>query len=205
MRKRRGYRLGKRAERAAATRRRIVEATITLHDEQGITGTSFRDVAQRAGVSPATVLRHFPRMERLIQACGELSDQLAPMPDEAVLVGARERGEALRLMALALFGWFEQVGSGLEHLQIDRRVLREVDEWLTDVDRRHRALVAAALGPDCDARTVAIVTAMTSHGAWRSLRDGGMDSAQAAAAVVRFVIGSLDFPVGRKPEKGTVH
>jgi AcrR family transcriptional regulator len=203
--KRRGYRLGKRAERAAATRRRIVEATITLHDEQGITGTSFRDVADRAGVSPATVLRHFPRMDRLIQACGELSDQLLPMPTEAVLVGARDRGEAVRLLARALFGWFDQIGRGLEHLQIDRRALPEVDAWLRSVDRQHRELVAAALGPTADASTLAIVTAMSSYGAWRSLRDAGMDAEQAAAEVARFVISTSASPMSLEPEPRRVH
>ena len=143
--KRRPYRLGKRAEAATATRRRILEATLTLHDEQGITRTSVRDVAGRAGVSPATVLNHFPRMGDLIQACGQLSDDLFPMPTEAVLVGAQDRTERVRLMAGALFTWWEQMGSGWEHLQVDRRTLPDVDAWLHDVDLRHRALVASAL------------------------------------------------------------
>jgi AcrR family transcriptional regulator len=203
--KRRRYRLGKRAETAAATRRHIVEATIALHDEQGITGTSVRDVAGRAGVSPATVLRHFPQMDELIAACGELTDQLWPMPDEAVLVGARDRVEAVRLLALALFAWYEPAARGLDNLQVDRRTLPRVDAWLRELDRRHRALVAAALGPGADDAAIALVTAMTSYGAWRSLRDAGMDPTRAAAEVARFVAGSSVNPDGLDPTKRRVH
>jgi AcrR family transcriptional regulator len=185
--KRRPYRLGKRAETATVTRRRILEATLTLHDEQGITRTSVRDVAGRAGVSPATVLNHFPRMGDLIQACGQLSDALFPMPTDAVLVGARDRPERVRLMAAALFNWWDQMGAGWEHLQIDRRTLPDVDGWLHEVDLRHRALVASALEIDVDDASVAIGAALTSFGSWRSLREGGMDIARAASHVARFL------------------
>lgn len=182
---RRTYRLGRRAEAAAATRRRIVEATLGLHDEQGITRTSIRDVAARASVSPATVLNHFPQMRDLVHACGQLSDQLFPMPTEAVLVGGRDATERMRLAAQALFTWWEQLAAGWDHLQVDRRTLPEVDAWLRDVDARHRALVAAALELDLTDPAVAIGTALTTFGAWRSLRDGGMDVAHAAAVVAR--------------------
>jgi len=203
--KRRPYRLGKRADSATATRRRILEATLTLHDEQGITRTSIRDVAGRAGVSPATVLNHFPRMGDLIQACGQLSDNLFPMPTDAVLVGARDRGERVRLLAEALFTWWEEMASGWEHLQIDRRTLPEVDAWLRDVDARHRALVATALGAAADDVSVAIGTALTSFGSWRSLRDAGMDVSRAAAQVARSVADSPVAAATHQIEKGRLH
>ena len=199
--KRRPYRLGKRADAAAATRRRILEATLTLHDEQGITRTSVRDVAGRAGVSPATVLNHFPRMADLVHACGRLSDELFPMPTEAVLSGAGDRFERVRLMASALFSWWEQVASGWEHLQVDRRTQPGVDAWLRDVDLRHRALVASALGDAAGDASVAIGTALTSFGSWQSLRRGGMDVAGAAAQVARFLSG----PDPSLRSKGRMH
>ena len=185
--KRRSYRLGKRADAATDTRRRILEATLNLHDEQGIVRTSVRDVAGRAGVSPATVLNHFPQMGDLIDACGRLSDDLFPMPTDAVLIGAHDRTERVRLMAVALFSWWDQMGSGWEHLQIDRRTLPDVDAWLRDVDLRHRSLVASALGVATGEAAVAIGTALTSFGSWQSLRAGGMDVARAAAHVARFL------------------
>ena len=184
-RNRRPYRLGKRAESAAQTHRRIVEATLQVHDEQGITRTTVRDVARRAGLSPATVLNHFPRMSDLIRACGQLSDELLPLPTDAVLVGAQDRVEAVRFAARAMFAWWDALGSSWDHLQVDRRSLVEVDAWLRDVDRRRRALVAEAAGSGAGASVVSVVTALTSRGAWISFRDGGLDVDGAAAEVAR--------------------
>jgi AcrR family transcriptional regulator len=179
---RRRYRLGKRAEAAAGTRRRIVEATLSLHDAQGITGTSVRDIAGRAGVAPATVLQHFPRMGELIQACGELSDQLAPMPTEAVFIGATTPAERIRRMVLALFEWWEQLGDGFDHLRIDRRYLPQVDAWVADVARSHRALARAAFA-GADAPKVALLVAVTTVDAWRALRDAGIGPQRAAGQI----------------------
>jgi AcrR family transcriptional regulator len=187
---RRRYRLAKRAESAAATRRRIVEATLGLHDEQGITGTSVRDVASAAGVAPATVLHHFPRMDDLIQACGELSNAMAPMPTEASLASAVDRSGRIRLMVAALFAWWEELGPGMDHLEVDRRTLPRVDAWLRDVAVRHRRLVAVALGAASEA-DLALATAMTSRGAWCSMRESGVATGEAAAAVARLIIDGI--------------
>jgi AcrR family transcriptional regulator len=188
--KRRGYRMGRRAESAARTRSRIVEATMAVHDEQGITRTSVRDVAARAGVAPATVLNHFPTMRELISACGAASDEQYPMPTEAVLVGARDHVDAVRLAARALFTWWEQIGPGWDHLQVDRRTLPEIEEWLRDVERQRRSLIATAAGPVASPAELTVLTALTSHGAWRSLRDGGLDIDRAATEVARTFTGS---------------
>lgn len=198
----RRYRLGKRAEAASATRRRIVEATLTLHDEQGIVRTSIRNVAGRAGVAPATVLQHFPRMDDLIHACGELSDAMAPMPTDVVLVGTMGRHDRIRAFAVSLFEWWEQLGPGWDHLQVDRRTLPRVDEWLIDVGQRHRELAAAALQTDIDAAATRLLTAITTNDAWRSLRDAGMDSRQAALQVSRLfgVEAEQSQPLATKPE-----
>lgn len=200
----RRYRQRRRAESAAATRRRIVEATIELHDEQGISGTSVRDVAGRAGVSPATVLRHFPEMDQLIHACGELSAQLVPMPTTAVLVGARDRRERIRRATTALFAWYERMARGWNHLQIDRERIPEVDRWLRDVDASHRRLMAEAIGRTAGSPAVAIGVALTSFGSWRSLHDARMGSARAAIHVARVIDGSLDEPAP-SAQKGRMH
>jgi AcrR family transcriptional regulator len=188
--KRRPYRLGRRGISARATRDRIVEATVGLHDEQGISSTTFRDVATRAGVSPATVLRHFPRMEELIRACGALSNELAPFPGPGVLAGATAARTRLHRAVVAIFAWYELVGSGLEHLQIDRRRLPAVDAWLMQVDDDHRSLIGLAIGREPRHERVTIVTALTSFGAWRSLTAAGHDSDRASRIIVRHVIGS---------------
>jgi AcrR family transcriptional regulator len=78
----RPYRMRRRAERLDDTRRRIVEATVELHGTVGPSGTTFLGVAERAGVTRATVYRHFPDEEALFAACSAhwLAQQVAPNP-----------------------------------------------------------------------------------------------------------------------------
>jgi AcrR family transcriptional regulator len=193
----RNYRLGKRGEAAAATRRRIVESTLVLHDEQGITRTSIRDVAGRAGVAPATVLHHFPRMDDLIRACGELSDAMAPMPHEAEVLAGVGAVDRLRLLVAALFRWWEQLGPGWDHLQVDRRYLPQVDAWLRSVRERHRQLAETAIGP-AGAEHVELVVAATGQGMWRSLHESGVRTDEAAARVASLLIAGLGLPEAPK-------
>lgn len=163
-----------------------------LHDEQGITGTSVRDVATRAGVAPATVLHHFPRMDDLIQACGDLSEAMAPMPTEAIFAGGGDRASRVLMLALELFAWWERLGtSGWNHLQVDRTALGQVDAWLTDVGNRHRQLVRLALGPNA-ASHVEVVRAMTSQGVWSSMQAAGIETREAAIEVAHLINRSLE-------------
>lgn len=169
-----------------------MEATLTLHDEQGITATSVRDVAARAGVVPATVLHHFSRMDDLIQACGELSNAMAPMPTEAIFAAGADRASRVRVLTLELFAWWERLGvSGWNHLQADRSALPRVDAWLNDVAERHRHLVRTALGSAAATR-VEVVKALTSQGVWSSMRAAGIENKEAAAEVALLINRSLE-------------
>lgn len=51
------------------TRARIRDAAIVRFSERGFTGTSLRQIAQDAGVSPALILHHFGSKEGLREAC----------------------------------------------------------------------------------------------------------------------------------------
>src|SRR5918994_6689252 len=81
----RKYDMSRRASAAAETRDRIVEATIALHGEQGIAATSYDDIAARAGVGVGPVYRHFPSLDELIPACGEITMQVLALPDPATM------------------------------------------------------------------------------------------------------------------------
>ena len=67
----RPYRMRARAEAAAETGRRILEATIDLHRERYFDQVSLEDIAERAGVTVQTVIRRFGSKERLIEAAAE--------------------------------------------------------------------------------------------------------------------------------------
>ena len=77
----RRYHLSQRAESQEETRRKIVEATIVLHETVGIARTTVTQIAERAGVSRLTVYRHFPDALALGRACSGLYWERNPLPD----------------------------------------------------------------------------------------------------------------------------
>ncbi|QCQ90241.1 TetR/AcrR family transcriptional regulator [Rhodococcus sp. SGAir0479] len=73
------------AERSAATREKLLDATIELLVEAGYSGTSSQAVTKRAGVSRGAQLHQFPTKESLVVAAvGHLVDKRM-----AELLGAR--------------------------------------------------------------------------------------------------------------------
>jgi len=62
----RAYDASRRTEQAQQTRRRILDAAVVLH-RQGI--TAYEPLAAAAGVSTATVRKHFPNKEAIFQGC----------------------------------------------------------------------------------------------------------------------------------------
>jgi AcrR family transcriptional regulator len=90
----RPYELKRRAERQDETRRRIVEATIELHQTLGPAATTVTQIAERAGVGRVTVYRHFPEPLDLDRACSGTYFARNPPPDPAAwrsLADPRER------------------------------------------------------------------------------------------------------------------
>ena len=77
----RTYRKARRAELEEATRRRITESAVALHERLGPAKTSITAIAERAGVRRSTVYRHFPDEEALFAACSSHFRALNPPPD----------------------------------------------------------------------------------------------------------------------------
>ena len=51
--------------------RRILESTITLFEQKGISGTTMEDIAQSAAVTRRTVYRYFPSKQAVLRAAAE--------------------------------------------------------------------------------------------------------------------------------------
>src|SRR5215470_19043989 len=79
----RGYVLRARAEQAAQTRARIVEAIMQLHQEVGPRNTTISAIADRAKVERLTVYRHFRDEAAMFAACSHRYLELNPPPDPA--------------------------------------------------------------------------------------------------------------------------
>lgn len=102
----RPYRLGKRAEGQATTRRRIVEAALDLHTTIGPLATTISAIAVRAGVERLTVYRHFPDEQSLYAACTAHYLSLHPPPDPRGWTAIRDPHQRLRRALVEQYGWF---------------------------------------------------------------------------------------------------
>ena len=106
----RKYSMDKRKAAAEETRRRILEATLALHSEKGIFGTSWKDIAQRADVSVNTVYKHFPSLDELVPACGELMYAITRPPSledaPRIFAGVSSLGERLGRLVEELFDFY---------------------------------------------------------------------------------------------------
>src|SRR5688500_12570201 len=113
----RNYDMSKRAAAVAQTRQRIVDATLELHGEQGIAATSWDDIAARAGVGVGTVYRHFPSLDELIPACGEITKQVVALPDPsrlpALFEDATEPAERIARLVRETFAIYERAARAL--------------------------------------------------------------------------------------------
>jgi AcrR family transcriptional regulator len=188
MKTRRRYELGRRAETAGETRRRIVEATFNLHSERGIAETSMKDIAERAGVSVGTVYHHFPSYADAIAACGAYTVEQAPAPTEAVFDGTRSRSRRVTMLVRALFAWYEKVPA-LESVRRDRHLSRDLEAFAREEVRNRRRLAAQAAGPGAGA---ALVSAFADVDVYRSLRREGFSTADAADQVAAALNLALD-------------
>lgn len=158
-----------RAELADATRRRIIEATLELHVEQGVVATSIRDIAARADVAPATVLRYFPGYDDVVAACGELVRERFPVPSADIFDGATTLEQRVGRLVVA---WFRFWADRPHHYSLlaDRDALPPLDAYLTEVEQQQRELCAATLAPSGAPRSAAnLLRAVTDYGVWRSL------------------------------------
>ncbi|MBM3561092.1 MAG: TetR/AcrR family transcriptional regulator [Alphaproteobacteria bacterium] len=192
---RRAYRLGRRAESAAATRQRLVEATFALHSERGVLATSMKDIAARADVSVGTVYHHFPTYDDAIQACGQHVLAVTRPPTPAIFDDCRSRAERMARLAEALFAFYERFPS-LEGARAERARVPLLDGWIRRWEDGVAALARLALG-EADIGRQRMVIALTDIAVWRTLTAGGLSTEDAAAEIACLIHGWLKRPAGR--------
>ncbi|MDQ4128826.1 MAG: TetR/AcrR family transcriptional regulator [Actinomycetota bacterium] len=185
----RAYRMGARAEAAAETGRRILQATIELYMERFYDQVSLEDVAERAGVTVQTILRRFGSKEQLVSAAAEAAGKRvrsqrdrAPVGDIAgavkVLVETyEEHGDRyLRLLAqeerVPAFRAVTDTGRAHHY------------EW---VERDFAPLLAGRNGPQRE-RLLAQLIAICDLYFWKLLRrDLGLSREQTELAITEAI------------------
>lgn len=179
----RGYRLGRRAESAEETRRRIVDATFQLHSEKGIGGTTLRDIAQRAGVAIGTVYNYFPQYDDVIVACGALAKQLAAPPTAAIFEPAKTADERVRLLVREVFAFYSRMPA-FEHVRAERSDFEPIEDFCREEETQRRFLIETAFrGSRAGRRVRALAFALLDFTTWQNLLASGLSQTAAVEEV----------------------
>ncbi len=181
-----------RARAYEATRERIVQATFEMHRTKGVAATTFSDVAARAGVAPATVLRHFPTMGDLITTCGAHVWEWLELPSpEAVFRGIETPSERLRCLVQEICGIYSRGEEPIEGGRRDRRVVPELDLFLRRLDDVLAQLVREGLAPlRPNEATLRLAMALLDYGVWQALRRRGLDETTVLTGLLECVLDS---------------
>jgi AcrR family transcriptional regulator len=185
----RRYQAPQRRAAADATRRRIVDAVIALHAEQGVTRTTYAQIAARADVAIPTVYNHFPALSDLLAACsGDVLAAAPPLGPE--ILGAADDLEG-RLAALARASCaFHRYAAPWLRWSVHEAVLMcEIAERFGSMAERRRRLIELALEPAFGRRPppalVALCDILLDFPAWQRLAREADDADQQAAVLAR--------------------
>jgi AcrR family transcriptional regulator len=188
----RKYSMDKRRAVVEATRQRIVEATLALHAEKGIFGTSWQDIAARADVSIATVYKHFPSLDDLVPACGELVQAITQPPSledaPVIFAGSESLEERLKQLISHLFDFYER---GAPYIEIDfrERQLPAVQEWEAQMQATVEGLTREALRfIEPDQRIVGAVSALLDFSTFKSFLQRDIQKDQAARILATILL-----------------
>ena len=180
----RKYTMDKRKAAVEETRQRILEATLALHSEKGIFGTSWQDIAHRADVSVGTVYKHFPSLDELVPACGELAYAIIRPPSledaPQIFAEANSLEERLGRLIEELYAFYER---GAPYIETDfqERRLPAVVEWEEYMRATIAGLVREALVcAEPDEHTVQSVSALLDFSTFKSFLDRDIQKEQAA-------------------------
>lgn len=163
----------------AATARRLMIAAVDAFAARGYHGTSTRDIADRAGLSPAGVYVHFASKEELFYQITLLGHQKTLRNAVAAVESAEDGGPARKLHAVieAQTTWQARHHTTARVVEYDLPCLSpEHYEEISSLRRRITALVREVLVegtrsgvfdvPDVDGTTLALLSMTTDVARW---------------------------------------
>ena len=139
----RPYMMVARADSVAQTREQILKAAFELGIERLTPNVSLGEVANRAGVTVRTILRHFGSREGLHDAVFEYAKRLIT-EERATPVGDIHAAVAAVVQQYDVLG--DYVLSRIEEARLDERVA----VWDAEGRRRHREWVRRVFAPQLD-------------------------------------------------------
>ncbi len=190
--KRRPYRLRARADSMEQTRARITRAAIELHGSVGPAATTMSAVAERAGVTRATLYRHFPNENALLAACSGEWRSANPSPDPAEWAAIRNPRERLAAALPVLYGWYRSSEAMRANLLRDLAVLPPaIRAGIASYPRAIADVLDAGWAEPSRLRRAAIGHAVAFE-TWRSLAHEGLTDTEAALLMTRLVFVAAD-------------
>jgi AcrR family transcriptional regulator len=192
----RPYRMGRRAELEAQTRRRITECTVALHEEIGPARTSISAIAERAGVRRSTVYRHFPDEVALFAACSSHWRTANPPPDPATWAAIANPAARTETALRELYAFYRRTQSMYASLLRDEPVVPVVRRLLRDfhgyLDRVQDVLTQGRrLRGHAARRTRAAIGHALAFPTWQSLTDEqGLTDDEAVALMSLLIEGA---------------
>ena len=188
----RKYNYKKRQAASEAIRQRILASTLTLHAENGIFGTSWKDIARHADVSLATVYNHFPSLNELVPACGDLMYAITQPPSlddaERIFSGVTTDEDRLGRLTKTMYEFYER---GEAYLEIDHqeRKLDPVKEWEVYLKSLIDGLTRVALQhTQHDEQTVETIAAFLDVPIYLSFRRRGMTRVQIEQTIKKLLV-----------------
>jgi len=143
----RSYVLGRRAETSSATRRSILDATLELYRDVGVTGATLTAVAKRADVARGTILNHFGSAEGLHRAALEGVLETLELPVAADLEAIEDRDARIRAFVVGMLDFQDKSSHWWTVFEgeMQRPELQEVEARYWSIFAK---IQAAALGPE---------------------------------------------------------
>ncbi|WER50000.1 helix-turn-helix domain containing protein [Cupriavidus sp. WKF15] len=162
-----------RKEMEADTIRRIVTATVALHAEKGALATTHAEIAHAAGVSVATVYKHFPSREALLPHCTGMVAEQAPRVDVQALLGLRDSSALMQGLVDMLHGQYAYMDPWMRWMPRDAQMLPALAQ-IAEAGRSQtgelvRQVLERVAGARVDDRTFALAMVILDYPAWQRL------------------------------------
>jgi AcrR family transcriptional regulator len=185
----RRYRLGRRAEKQAETRKRIVDAAMALHEELGPRNTTISAVAERAGVQRLTVYRHFADDQALFAACTSTWLEANPPPGlargESAIEAAHKTLEAHYRYYRRTADMWAAAYRDVDTVPALRGPMQEFEAYLAGIGGALLQELEPAKGRK--ARVAATLRHALEFSTWRSLSRQRLGDAAMAALVIEWL------------------
>jgi AcrR family transcriptional regulator len=190
----RKYTLGVRSDRQGETRRRILEATASLHREVGPARTTVAEIARRAGVQRLTVYTHFPDDFELISACQAhfFDENPAPRLDDAL--SEPEPPARIGGVLTRMYAWYRASERDFATVLQDRGTVPALDRVLQFAMDEPQAQLADALAAGFSlaeaerAAVTAMILLALDFWSWKRLSGQQLDDAAISTMMTTAIV-----------------